>query len=104
MKVWWMMVCCGVLTFVLRLSFIAAEGRMTFPHGFRRVLPLMPVAALTALVMPELLAPHGVWWLSWRNERLVAGVAAILIAATMRSVLWTLAGGFGMLGLWSVLF
>lgn len=104
MKVWWVMICCGVMTFALRLSFIAVEGRMTFPSWFRQVLPLVPVAALTALVMPELLAPHGVWWLSWHNGRLVAGVVAILIAATTRSVLWTLVGGFSTLGLWSVPF
>ncbi|HAS52017.1 MAG TPA: branched-chain amino acid transporter [Gammaproteobacteria bacterium] len=97
MNVWWLMILCGVLTFAIRLSFIAAEGKVTFPPGFRRLLAFVPVAALTALVIPELLMPQGTWWLAWDNARLVAGLAAIVIAAVTRSVLWTLIGGFAVL-------
>ncbi len=100
MSVWLTMALCGVATFIIRLSFIAAEGKVAFPPGFRRVLPFIPVATLTALVIPELLMPRGVPWLAWDNARLMAGVAAIAIAATTRSVLWTLVGGFVVLGVW----
>ena len=100
MSVWLTMILCGVMTFAIRLSFIAAEGKIAFPPGFRRLLPFVPVATLTALVIPELLMPQGALWLAWDNARLMAGVAAIAIAATTRSVLWTLVGGFAMLGVW----
>ncbi len=100
MSVWLTMALCGVATFIIRLSFIAAEGKVAFPPGFRRVLPFIPVATLTALVIPELLMPRGVLWLAWDNARLMAGVAAIAIAATTRGVLWTLVGGFVVLGVW----
>ncbi len=99
MNIWWTMLACGMVTFVIRLSFIAAEGRLTFPHWFRTLLPFVPVAALTALVIPELLMPQGALWLSLNNARLVAGVVAIAIAVQTRSVLWTLVGGFTMLAL-----
>ena len=94
MSVWLTMALCGVATFIIRLSFIAAEGKVAFPPGFRRVLPFIPVATLTALVIPELLMPRGVLWLAWDNSRLLAGLMAIVLAATTRSVLWTLVGGF----------
>ncbi|MER2529570.1 MAG: AzlD domain-containing protein [Candidatus Competibacter denitrificans] len=103
MSVWLVMVICGLLTFGLRLSFIAAEGRVTFPRWFRVLLPFVPVATLTALVIPELLLADGALWLSWRNTRLMAGIVAIIIAAATRSVLWTLVGGFATLALWSSL-
>ena len=103
MNVWLIMVACGLVTFALRLSFIAAEGRVTFPRWFRLILPFVPVATLTALVAPELLLSQGALWLSWRNPRLVAGVIAVLIAAITRSVLWTLVGGFAGLALWSLM-
>ncbi|MBK8185337.1 MAG: AzlD domain-containing protein [Candidatus Competibacteraceae bacterium] len=103
MNVWLIMVACGLVTFALRLSFIAAEGRVTFPRWFRLILPFVPVATLTALVAPELLLSQGALWLSWRNPRLVAGVIAVLIAAITRSVLWTLVGGFAVLALWSLM-
>ena len=100
MSIWLVMALCGAVTFLIRLSFIAAEGRIAFPSGFRRGLPFVPVAALTALVIPELLMPQGTLWLAWDNARLIAGLAAIVIAATTRSVLWTLVGGFVVLGVW----
>lgn len=99
MSIWLTLVACGVVTFAIRLSFIAAEGRVTFPRWFRVLLPFVPVATLTALVIPELLLPQGALWLSWSNSRLVAGLAAIVIAAVTRSVLWTLVGGFAVLAL-----
>jgi branched-subunit amino acid transport protein len=101
MSVWPTMIICGLVTFALRLSFIAAEGRVTFPRWFRVLLPFVPVATLTALVAPELLLSQGALWLSWNNARLVAGLVAIAIAATTRSVLWTLVGGFAVLVLLS---
>lgn len=101
MSIWLVMVVCGLLTFGLRLSFIAAEGRVTFPRWFRVLLPFVPVATLTALIMPELLLANGALWLSWQNARLIAGIVAIVIAALTRSVLWTLVGGFVTLALWS---
>lgn len=101
MSVWPTMIVCGLVTFALRLSFIAAEGRVTFPRWFRVLLPFVPVATLTALVVPELLLSRGALWLSWDNARLMAGLVAIAIAAITRSVLWTLIGGFAVLALWS---
>jgi len=100
-NVWLLIVLCGVVTFVIRLSFIAVEGKVIFPPGFRRLLTFAPVATLTALVIPDLLMPQGMLWLAWDNARLMAGLAAMVIAATTRSVLWTLVGGFVMLGVLS---
>ena len=99
MSVWWIMLACGVVTFAIRLSFIAAEGKLTFPRWFRTLLPFVPVAALTALVIPELLMPQGTLWISFNNARLIAGLIAIAIAVQTRSVLWTLLGGFAALAL-----
>jgi branched-subunit amino acid transport protein len=101
MNVWLLIVLCGVITFAIRLSFIAAEGKVVFPPGFRRLLAFVPVATLTALVIPDLLMPQGTLWLAWDNARLLAGLAAMAIAATTRSVLWTLTGGFLVLAVWS---
>lgn len=46
MSVWTTMIVCGMVTFALRLSFIAAEGRVTFPRWFRVLLPFVPVGHL----------------------------------------------------------
>jgi branched-subunit amino acid transport protein len=99
-SLWIVMLVGGAITFATRLSFIAAEGRFAVPGWFRAMLPFVPVATLTAIVAPELARPGGAWDLGAGNERLVAGLAAIAIAAATRNVLLTIAGGF--LVLWLV--
>jgi len=95
MSLWLVMVAGGVVTFLTRLSFIAAEGRLAVPRWFRAMLPFVPVATLTALVAPELLLPGGAWDVSPGNPRLVAGAVAVAVAALRRSVLLTILVGFG---------
>jgi branched-subunit amino acid transport protein len=93
-SLWLVMVAGGIATFLTRLSFIAFEGRVSVPRWFRAMLPFVPVATLTALVVPALLRPGGTWNLSPANPRLVAGVVAVLVAALSRNVLLTILIGF----------
>jgi branched-subunit amino acid transport protein len=74
------MLVCGVITFAIRYSFIAAEGHFQPPTWFVRLLPFVPVAALTALVAPELLLVDGGIELGGGNARLWAGMVAIVAA------------------------
>lgn len=94
MNLWMVMVAGGAVTFLTRLSFIAAEGRISVPRWFRAMLPFVPVATLTALVAPALLRPGGAWDVSVGNERLIAGVVAVVVAGVGRNVLLTLSIGF----------
>lgn len=94
MNIWWLMVVCGLITFFIRYSFIAAEGHFQPPSWFRMLLPFVPVAALTALIAPELLMVHGELLLGPDNPRLGAGLAAIVVAAVWRNTLLTIGCGF----------
>ncbi len=94
MNIWWLMVVCGVITFAIRYSFIAAEGHFQPPGWFRRLLPFVPVAALTALTVPELLLMQGELVLGSGNSRLWAGLVAIVVAAVWRNTLLTIGVGF----------
>jgi branched-subunit amino acid transport protein len=93
-SIWLVMVAAGVITFLTRLSFIAAEGRLTLPRWFHAMLPFVPVATLTAILVPEVLRPGGAWNLSPGSPRIVAGAVAVLVAALSRNVLLTLTLGF----------
>jgi branched-subunit amino acid transport protein len=96
---WLVLAVGGAITFATRLSFIAAEGRFAVPRWFRAMLPYVPVATLTAIIVPDLARPGGAWDVSAGNPRLIAGCAAIAIAAVSRNVLLTIAGGFVVLWL-----
>ena len=96
MSLWLTVLLAGALTFAIRLSFIVAAGRVGIPAWFERMLRFVPVAALTALIWPDLLIAHGA--ISLGEPRLLAGLLAAAIAWRTRNVLATIGGG--MLALW----
>ncbi len=96
MTLWLTMLAAGAITFAIRLSFIGAAGRFDAPDWFIRLLRFVPVAALSALVWPDLLVGDNGVLLT--QPRLYAGLAAALIAWATRNVMLTIAGG--MLALW----
>ncbi|MWL86267.1 AzlD domain-containing protein [Cupriavidus sp. SW-Y-13] len=97
MTLLWVFIGAGMATFLIRLSFIAVEGRVRLPAWFRTALQFVPAAMLSALIAPDLLMRDGALYLSPLNARLVAGLVAIVIAARTRSVSWTIAGGMAAL-------
>jgi len=68
------------------------------PPWLLRALRYVPAAVLSAIIAPELALPGGALDLTVGNERLVAGLLAILIAWRTRNVLLTVA--IGMVALW----
>ncbi|AQW30603.1 AzlD domain-containing protein [Ralstonia syzygii subsp. celebesensis] len=87
----------GAATYLIRLSFIALEGRMNLPLWFRSALPYVPAAMLMALIAPDLLVRGGALAVSVDNPRLVAGIVAIVIARVTRSAMWTIVAGMAVL-------
>ncbi len=53
----------------------------------------VPVAVLTAIIVPEILSSDGVLDFSLGNARLIAGVITALVAWRTKSALWTIAAG-----------
>jgi branched-subunit amino acid transport protein len=89
----WVMAIGGLVTFLIRLSFIALEGRYAAPERFRRALPLVPVAALSALILPELLLVQGTL-APLLSPRLLAGGIAVLVAWRFKNPTLTIVAGF----------
>jgi branched-subunit amino acid transport protein len=98
-NLWPTLLVAGLLTFAIRLSFIALEGRYQPAPWFVALLPFVPVAALTALVTPDLLLVAGELRFGIDNPRLWAGLMAIAVAAWRKSILLTIGSGFAVLWL-----
>ncbi len=97
MSLWLVMIAGGLLTFLTRLSFIALLDRIRVPDWFRRGLRFVPVAVLSAIILPELTSPDGHLFLSWRNPQLLAGGVAILVAWRTKNVILTILAGMAAL-------
>ena len=99
--IWITMVVAGLLTFMMRLSFIWLFGRLELPGWLLRALSYVPVAVFCAIIFPEVLAPTGILNLAWSNPRLPAALVASLVAWKTRSVVWVVVVGMGLLWLLS---
>jgi branched chain amino acid efflux pump len=99
MNIWFAIIGMGLITYAIRLTPIWLLERATISNGWRQALHFVPTAVLSAIIFPELVLPGGVLDLSLGNERLLAGMLAILVAWRTKNILATLAVGMGLLWL-----
>ncbi|AIO33601.1 AzlD domain-containing protein [Burkholderia cenocepacia] len=91
----------AVITYAIRTTLFLFGERLVFPPLVRTALGFVPVTVLTAIIVPMVVSPHGgAAELSWRNSQLVGGLAAVLVSATTRRPLVTIAVGLAVFFLW----
>jgi branched-subunit amino acid transport protein len=93
--IWLTMVAAGLLTFLIRFSFIGMHGRWRAPAWLERALRFVPAAVLSAIILPELLLREGSF--SPLNPRLAAAVVAALVAWRSKSAILAIVSGMAAL-------
>lgn len=91
------MVAAGLLTYLIRLSFMAILHRWQMPPLLERALRFVPPAVLSAIIFPELFITNGDLNISLGNFRLLSGLVAALVGWKTRNILWTIASGMAVL-------
>ena len=97
MTLWLTLIAAGLLTYAIRSSFMVSAGRFHLSDTARRALRFVPVAVLTAIIVPELLVQNEQFVLSLDNHRLIAGLAAVIVAWRTRNTLLTIGVGMAVL-------
>ena len=93
MDIWLLILGMTAITFAIRYSLFAWPS-LRFPPLVRQALHYVPIAVLSAIVLPAMLMPAGQGWqVSPENAYLLGGLAAIAIAAFTRNLLATIGGG-----------
>jgi branched chain amino acid efflux pump len=95
---WLTILCVTVVVFLLRASFIVFADPHKFSHRFRQALAFVPPSVLAAIVAPGLLMSGDTLDFSPGNERLIAGLAAIVATIFIRNAMAAIATG--MAALW----
>lgn len=85
----------GGVTLLTRGFFLLPEREWPLPAWLRKGLRYAPLAALAAIVAPEVVLTQGEFVQTWRDARLFGALAAALCYATRRDVLLTLVVGMG---------
>ncbi len=100
---WLTIIAMGVVTYLVRLSFILAWGKFEMPSMVRRSLRYVPPAVLSAIILPELLRPNASPIdFSFGNVRWIAGLVAALVAWRTRNALLTIVVGMFVFWLFSL--
>lgn len=93
MNIWLVMLLGGLITFGMRFSLIYLFGQFHIPETMRRALHYVPPAVLSAIIFPELFLHDNTMDLSLDNQRLLAGLVAIVTAWFSRNTLLTIVAG-----------
>jgi branched-subunit amino acid transport protein len=89
----WVIVGLAVVTVVSRSFFFISSKPWQLPYWAQRGLQYAPIAALSAVVVPEIVMSQGELISTWQDARLFAAAAGVAIYFAKRNVLLTILGG-----------
>lgn len=85
------------ITLLCRAFFVVPEQDLPMPRWLREGLRYAPVAALAAVVAPELVLTQGQLIDTWRDARLFGGAAGLAYYGWQRSLFGTIVCGTGVM-------
>lgn len=91
-SIWYSIILVGVLTFLTRLSFIILSDKVKLPPNTQRALKFVPLAVLSAIILPELLKSTNDSTYNYL-PRILAGIIAIYIAWRTKNIILTIITG-----------
>ena len=83
----------AVVTVITRCFFLYAKREPRLPETVERALQVAPLAAIVAVLAPEIFVSHGHLVDTWRDARLPAALASTLFYAWRPGVLGPLLAG-----------
>ena len=95
---WFLIIVLAIGTWLMRSLPIMLHGHVPHPPWLARLLKHVPVAALTAMVVPGALFVKSASVYNFAPARTVAAIAALVVALKTKNTLATLA--VGMIVLW----
>lgn len=83
----------ALVTLVARTFFMLPERELPMPDWLKRGLKYAPLAALTAVIAPEILMSHGAFITTLKDARLPAVLCAVAYYFWRRGILGTIVVG-----------
>jgi branched-subunit amino acid transport protein len=95
---WTLAVIVGLagVTVLTRCFFFILDRSWSLPGWAERALKYAPVAALSAVIAPEIVMSNGHFLANWQDARLFAAPVGALLYFWRHSVLLTIVGGMAM--------
>jgi branched-subunit amino acid transport protein len=89
----WVIVGLAIITVVTRSFFFLSNTEWHLPHWAQRGLQYAPIAALSAVVVPEIVMTQGELIATWQDARIFAAIVGVAVYFAKRNVLLTIVLG-----------
>ena len=83
----------AMVTVVSRSFFFFSNSEWDLPHWAQRGLQYAPIAALSAVVVPEIVMAQGALITTWEDARIYAAAVGVVVYFAKRDVLMTIVLG-----------
>ncbi len=93
MSDWFLIICCGLVTFLTRFSMIAILKKEMFNDKMREVLSYVPSAIFPAIIFPALLLDNTGSLEIENNPKILAAIIAMVIGIFTRNIIATIFSG-----------
>jgi len=87
----------GAVTLLCRAFFLIPEKELPMPNWLREGLRYAPIAALTAVVAPEIVMTQGHLIQTWRDARIFGAVAGLAFFTWKKDLFGTIVCGTGVM-------
>lgn len=92
------------VTFLARYPLLVLVGRVELPQRAFQALRYVPVAVLTAIIVPAAVMPQGTVDISLSNAYFYGGIVSLLMAWRTKNLLATIIVGMVFFLVWQVIF
>jgi branched-subunit amino acid transport protein len=89
----WVIVGLAIITAVTRSFFFLSNSEWQLPHWAQRGLQYAPIAALSAVVVPEIVMSQGQLIATWQDARIFSAAVGVAVYFVKRDVLLTIVLG-----------
>ena len=98
--IWFVIIATGLINFATRFSMFSGFSPKRLPDWLEDALGFVPIAVLTAIIVPAVLLNDNDTIAIVDNTRFYAALVAIIVALVTRSVLATISTG--LMALWTL--
>ena len=93
MSDWFLIIYCGLITYLTRFSMIALLKKEMFNDRIREVLSYVPSAIFPAIIFPAIFLDNNGSFQIEDNPKIIAAIIAMIIGIFSRSIIATIFSG-----------
>jgi len=102
MSDWFLIIYCGLITYLTRFSMIALLKKEMFNDRIREVLSYVPSAIFPAIIFPAIFLDNTGSFDFTDNPKILAAIIAIIVGILSRNILATIF--LGLASYWAIIF